>query len=269
MHPKAILETLGIRARKSLSQNFLTSPHWADKLAGRALDAPGATEIWEVGPGLGALTSVLVERAKVPVRAFEYDRALSEYLRLTFPSVDLHEGDFLETDLPKLVAHSPKVSFLSNVPYHLSSALIFQLLPYRKYFSRLVMTFQREFAERLTAKPRTPDYAGLTVMVQTFFEVEAIGVLPPGAFYPVPDVDSAAVVLFPRTQAPLEVEPFEKLVRTAFAHRRKKLSGNLKSLYPGKDLERILESMGHSPQARPEELSREDYLRLAHVLASG
>jgi 16S rRNA (adenine1518-N6/adenine1519-N6)-dimethyltransferase len=268
MHPKATLEALGIRARKSLSQNFLTSPHWAERLAVRTLDGPNATEIWEVGPGLGALTSVLLARAKVPVRAFEYDRALSQYLRETYPSLDLHEGDFLEADLEKLLAAEPKVSFLSNVPYHLSSALIFRLLPYRHRFVRFVMTFQREFAERLSAKPRTPQYAGLTVMVQTFFEVDPIGVVPPGAFYPVPDVDSAAVMLVPRPEVPVAAEPFEKLVRTAFAHRRKKLAGNLKGVYPGHDFERILTELGHSAQARPEELSREDFQRLAARIAS-
>lgn len=268
MHPKATLESLGIRARKSLSQNFLTSPHWAEKLVGKALEATDATEVWEVGPGLGALTSVLLAQAKVPVRAFEYDRALSEYLRVTYPALELHQGDFLEQDLEKLLAASPRVSLLSNVPYHLSSALIFRFLPFRHQFSRFVMTFAREFAERLSAKPRTSQYAGLTVMVQTFFMVESIGILPPGAFYPVPDVDSQALLLLPRADAPTDVAFFEKMVRAAFAHRRKKLSSNLKSVYPGRNVEQKLAELGHTPLARPEELSREDYGRLAQLLAS-
>ncbi len=268
MHPKATLESLGIRARKSLSQNFLTSPHWAEKLVAKALEGKDSTEVWEIGPGLGALTSVLLQQSKLPVRAFEYDRALSAYLRVTFPQLDLTEGDFLDVDLAAKLTAGMKVSLLSNVPYHLSSPLLFGFIPYRHFFTQFVMTFQREFAERLSAKPRTSHYAGLTVMVQTFFSVESVGILPPGAFYPVPDVDSQALLLIPRPEAPKNFPAFEKLIRAAFAHRRKKLSSNLKALFPGHDIEKMIVDLGHPPLARPEELSREQYLRLGQLLDS-
>lgn len=265
MHPKAILDSLGIAARKSLSQNFLTSPHWADKLVDTTLAAPDATEVWEVGPGLGALTTGLLKKAAVPVRAFEYDRALAAHLRREFPKLDLHEGDFLEADLERLLASSPRVALLSNVPYHLSSALLFRLLPVREKFPRLVLTFQREFAERLTAKPRTPDYAGLSVVIQTFFDLQPLGILPPGAFFPVPDVDSAAVVLTPRLEATPDAAGFERLVRAAFQHRRKKLTSNVKALLPTDRLTEWLLAHGHDGNARPEELSPAEYQALAAI----
>jgi len=254
-HPRVILDSLGAAARKSLSQNFLVSPHWAEKLALKALE-PKVDEVWEIGPGLGALTRPLLAHAKVPVTLFEYDRKLSEYLRGEFPTVPLIEGDVLDADLATLSA-GKKLSVLSNLPYHLSSVILFRLAELAIPPVQMVLTFQREFAQRVVAEPRTSAYGSLSVLMQLQFEVERLGIIPPGAFYPAPEVDSEALCFRPRERA--LSQPFRLMVRGAFQQRRKKLVGNLKKSSPGLNWEETLESLGVDPNARAEELSPEQY----------
>ncbi len=262
-HPQTILDSLGANALKSLSQNFLTSPHWADLLTDKAIE-PEADEIWEIGPGLGALTQVLLKKTTRPVRAFEFDRKLSAYLRETHAALDLREGDVMEADFAAVSPEAKRISVLSNLPYHLSSAILFKLLGERHRIVRLVLTFQKEFAQRLTAQPRTHDYGSLTIAMQLNYSIVNLGILPPGAFYPPPSVSSQALQLEPLPNAP---DPMaEKYVRAAFAHRRKKLSSNLKEAFPGIRAEEALAELGLSPTARPEELSKEQFLLLTDAL---
>lgn len=261
-HPRGILDALGAAARKSLSQNFLLSPHWADKLADHALAIP-ADAVWEIGPGLGALTRPLLARATSPVTLFEYDRKLAAYLRETFPGVDLVEGDVLDQDLAARSV-GKRVSVLSNLPYHLSSAILFRLAEMPTPPVQLVLTFQREFAARVVALPRTPSYGAMSVLLQLQFEIQSLGIIPPGAFYPAPDVDSEGLLFRPRAAA---IDPlFRQLVRGAFQQRRKKLSSNLKRALPGARTEEALEKLGVDSNARPEELPPEQYRQLGLAL---
>jgi 16S rRNA (adenine1518-N6/adenine1519-N6)-dimethyltransferase len=261
-HPKVILDSLGAAARKSLSQNFLVSPHWAEKLVQASLETP-AEALWEIGPGLGALTRGLLASAKVPVTVFEFDRKLSEHLRGTFPEIHLVEGDVLKQDLASHQA-GKKVSVLSNLPYHLSSAILFKLAELPVAPVSLVLTFQREFAARVKASPRTPDYGALSVLTQLQFDVESLGVLPPGAFYPAPDIDSEALRFLPK---PTAVPPeLRLLVKAAFEQRRKQLPSNLKKKFPGIQVAEILQKLGFSPLARAEELAPTDFVRLAQAM---
>jgi 16S rRNA (adenine1518-N6/adenine1519-N6)-dimethyltransferase len=147
-HPKEILLKLQANARKTFSQNFLTSPHWADLLTRRATEMPEAEEIWEIGPGLGALTAQLLEMSTRPVRAFEIDRKLAAYLRETYPRLDLIEGDFLEANIRDIAPEKQSIVVISNLPYGLSSPILFKLLEEKHRIRRLVLTFQKEYAER-------------------------------------------------------------------------------------------------------------------------
>ncbi len=261
-HPKVVLDSLGAAARKSLSQNFLISPHWADKLVRASLETP-AEAIWEIGPGLGALTRGLLMSAKVPVTVFEFDRKLSEHLRVSFPGIHLVEGDVLKQDLASHQA-GKRVSVLSNLPYHLSSAILFKLAELPSPPVSLVLTFQREFAARVRAFPRTPDYGALSVLLQLQFEIESLGVLPPGAFYPAPDIDSEALRFVPKPAAlPPELR---LLVKTAFEQRRKQLPSNLKKKFPGIQVAEILQKLGFSPLARAEELAPADFVALGREM---
>lgn len=264
-HPRDILLSLQANARKSLSQNFLTSPHWADRLTQLVTEVE-ADEYWEIGPGLGALTTRLRERTKKPVRVFEFDRKLAQYLRETLKDVDIVEGDFLKAALSSISPQAKRVAVLSNLPYHLSSPILFKLIEDKARFPRLVLTFQKEFADRLCAQPGDEAYAALSVLVQLHFHVDSIGIIPPGAFYPAPGVSSEALLMRPRQLAKLDA--VANVVKAAFRHRRKKVISNLKEAFPKAVFEPVLASLNIGTNARPEEISKEQYVKLAEAVPS-
>lgn len=261
-HPRDILISLQAAARKSLSQNFLTSPHWADRLTEFVTDMPDADEFWEIGPGLGALTARLLAKTDRPIRVFEYDRKLAEYLRQTYPKVQVVEGDFLEVDMKATAPEAKRIGVLSNLPYHLSSPILFKLLEQKPRFPRLVLTFQKEFAERLVAAPRTHDYGALSVLAQLHFKIASLGVLSPGAFYPMPAISSEALLLEPKEPVGVGLAHVSHVVKAAFVHRRKKMISNLKQAYPKAPLEEVFGLLRLSTSVRPEELTKEQYVAL-------
>jgi 16S rRNA (adenine1518-N6/adenine1519-N6)-dimethyltransferase len=236
------------------------SPHWAEKLAHLILESKDIDGIWEIGPGLGAITKKILDKTELPLTVFEIDPKLCQHLREIFPSLNIREGDILEVDFEK-EAENKKIGVLSNLPYHLSSPILFELVKIKKQLSHCVLTFQKEFAERLVASPSTKNYGALTVLINQSFKIASIGIVPHGAFYPEPSIDSQALLLTPRLEtAP---ENFAGLVKLAFSHRRKKLSSNLAEKYPKNLVEEILQSLGFGVNTRPEELSRENYLILS------
>ncbi len=220
---------------------------------------------WEIGPGLGALTKILVTKITKPLTVFEYDRKFAANLRETFPNIHVLEGDFLKADLAPLFPQG-KVSVLSNTPYHLSSPILFRLLESREHFSRIVLTFQKEFADRLIAVPRTHAYGALSVMSQLSFELTSLGIIPPGAFYPPPAISSQAICLRPLPPLEVDFSQLQKVVKSAFAHRRKKLTSNLKDVFPKEKVEKAVSELQIAPMARPEEVSKEGYLALTKML---
>lgn len=256
-HPDVILKALGAGARKRWSQNFLISSHWATKLTERALAPTAVDEIWEIGPGLGALSRLVLEKAKVPVRVFEIDPKLSEYLRGEFPGIQLTEGDFLDFDLSVLREKGLKISLLSNLPYHLSSPILFRWIEYADHLAQAVFTFQREFAERLYAAPRSESYGALSVLAQAAFKIERLGILPEGAFFPAPSVQSEALVLVPQPMEHWEV--LSAVVHAAFQQRRKKMVSNLKQAYRECAVEGWLAELNLDPNVRAEMLSLEEF----------
>ncbi|MEZ4749231.1 MAG: 16S rRNA (adenine(1518)-N(6)/adenine(1519)-N(6))-dimethyltransferase RsmA [Bdellovibrionota bacterium] len=263
MHPRSQLASLGVHAKKRFGQNFLTSPHWAQTLVERLLEQKDPVAVWEIGPGLGALTDGLLKRSPVPPRLFEIDRNLCAYLRERFPEIDLVEGDFLKWEPSEPLE---KVLVLGNLPYNVSSPIFFKLLDWKESILRMVLTFQREFARRLVAKPMTPDYGGTSVVAQTFYELHSLGVIPPGAFYPKPEVDSEAICFEPKPDPQIDRDAFLKLVRESFSHRRKMLLKNLSHTYGKEKLNAVFEALQISPKARAEELAPAQFLELAEKL---
>jgi len=264
-HPKKTLEALGANALRAFSQNFLTSPHWADKLTQPVLTAD-VKAIWEIGPGLGALTEKLIANSKVPLRVYEIDRKLAANLRDVFPNLDLVEGDFLKTGPTQLPPEVVPLGLVSNLPYHISSAILFHLVEWGTDLKVAVLTFQREFAERLKAKVGDDSYAGLSVSAQYHFKMESLGILPKGAFYPEPSIDSEALVLTPK---PVDKETgarFRQLVRLAFTRPRRKLGGNLREGFQTVFLEKAYEISGIDPNRRPETLSLAEFEKLFAAL---
>lgn len=212
---KLLLKKHGVRPSRKLGQNFLVDSSVLEREISYA-DVRQADTVLEVGPGVGNLTELLARHAG-KVYAVETDTRMVEILRERLGRrVEIIEGDFLKVKLPAFD------KAVSNIPYSISSPLTFRLLSHG--FRSAVLTYQKEFAERMVAKPGERSYSRLSVATYYYAEVEMLEVLPPEAFYPQPEVDSAIVRLTPKGR-PFEVneERFFALVRGLFSHRKKTL----------------------------------------------
>jgi len=254
---------------KRLGQHFLSDP----RILGRIVDAlaPGSAEtVVEIGPGRGALTERLRERAGRVV-AIELDRALAHVLRERYADDDrvtIVQGDALRTSLGDVAGED--YALIGNIPYYITTPLLFHALePPRP--SRAVFVVQREVAERLAATPDDGAYGALSVNVQAVATVETLFVIPAGAFQPAPSVESAAVRLTPR-ETPLVAPPmedeFRRFVQGAFGLRRKQIRRVIRTL-SGLDVAtttRLLDAAGVSGETRPERLTPEQFLALLQAV---
>jgi 16S rRNA (adenine1518-N6/adenine1519-N6)-dimethyltransferase len=251
--------------RKSLGQHFLTDRRILGRIAD-ALRLTGTETVVEIGPGRGALTDLLVDRAGRLI-AIEYDRALAELLRQRYAkrgNVLIAEADVLEVSLGEMAA-GPYV-LVGNVPYYITTPILFHaLVPPRA--QRSVYLVQREVADRLSAKPGTKEYGALTVNVAAVARAETLFRVPAGAFSPPPKVESAVVRITP-LETPLvtpdEERPFRTLVQSAFGMRRKQMRRVLRSIH-NLDVEAadaLLDQTGIDGEVRPETLSPEQFAAL-------
>jgi 16S rRNA (adenine1518-N6/adenine1519-N6)-dimethyltransferase len=251
--------------RKSLGQHFLTDRRILGRIAD-ALHLEGDETVLEIGPGRGALTDLLADRAGRLI-AIEYDRALAAMLRERYArrsNVLVAEADVLEVSLGELAA-GPYV-LVGNVPYYITTPILFHaLVPPRA--DRAVYLVQREVAQRLSAKPGSKEYGALTVNVAAVARAETLFGVPAGAFAPPPKVESAVVRITPRAEpliAPEEERPFRTLVQGAFGMRRKQMRRVVRSLYAldAEQADALLASAGIEPADRPEVLSVEQFVAL-------
>lgn len=212
---KGVLRKYCLRPRERLGQNFIVDEGALERQVGYADLAPRDT-VLEIGPGIGTLTALLLEKAG-KVYALEKDRRMVGVLRERFKGVDnleLVAEDALEAEFP------PVTKVVSNIPYSISSPLTFKLL--RHGFERAILTYQREFAERMVATPGGMDYSRLSLAVYYYANARVLEILPPEAFYPRPKVESAVVELLPKPR-PFQVDEefFFKAATGLFVHRRK------------------------------------------------
>ncbi len=251
--------------RKSLGQHFLSDRRILGRIAD-ALQLKGGETVLEIGPGRGALTDLLVERAGRLI-AIEYDRALAAMLRERYArgaNVIVAEADVLEVSLGDLAA-GPYV-LVGNVPYYITTPILFHaLVPPRA--DRAVYLVQREVAQRLSARPGTKEYGALTVNVGAVARAETLFAVPAGAFAPPPKVESAVVRITPRAEpliATEEERPFRVLVQGAFGMRRKQMRRVVRSLFSldAEGADEILAAAGIAPADRPEVLSVEQFVAL-------
>jgi 16S rRNA (adenine1518-N6/adenine1519-N6)-dimethyltransferase len=250
--------------RRRFGQNFLADPHYVARIVDAVDPRPG-DNIVEIGPGLAALTGDLISRAQ-RIAAIEIDRDLAAHLRAAYApeQLTLHVADALAFDLAAL---GERLRIVGNLPYNISSPLLFHLAKFADRLIDLHVMLQREVVARMTAEPATADYGRLTVMLQATFAMTRLFVIPPGAFRPVPKVDSAFVRLVPLGDAkPAIVDEalFARVVAAAFGQRRKTLRNALGSLCE----EATMRAVGIDPAMRGETLSVSDYVRLANALAS-
>ena len=267
-----------MKARKRFGQHFL-APAWADKVIG-AIDPSPADDFLEIGPGTGALTSRLARRVR-SLTAIEIDRDLAADLRPQLPpNTEVIVADFLETDLGSYLARGP-LRVAGNLPYNLSSPIIFKLLaaaqtlgagPGTAGLIDATVMLQREVADRLVARVGTKDYGVLTIFTALNADVRRVLSLPPGAFRPAPKVHSAVVRLtFKPSPLPADGEAiFDPMVKTMFMQRRKTLSNALGTYAEsvGCDTRSVLQQAEIDPARRPETLTQPDLLRLVSVFSS-
>jgi 16S rRNA (adenine1518-N6/adenine1519-N6)-dimethyltransferase len=248
--------------RKRFGQHFLVDRHAIERIVA-ALDPKPDDNVVEIGPGLGALTGPLLERVS-RLTVIEIDRDLAAHLATTYPAdrLILRTADALEFDYASL---GTDLRVVGNLPYNISSPLLFHLAQYDAVVRDVTVMLQKEVVDRMAAAPATPEYGRLSVMLQVRFRVERLFRVPAGAFRPAPKVDSAVVRLTPlRTERPHVADEalFARVVAAAFGQRRKTLRNALKLLGD----EAVLERAGITPGARGETLSVADFVRLANTL---
>jgi 16S rRNA (adenine1518-N6/adenine1519-N6)-dimethyltransferase len=260
------------RPRKRFGQHFL-EPAWVAKLVQSLSPAPHDTFL-EIGPGRGALTRPLAPNVR-RVIAVEIDRDLAQMLRTQLPAVvRVVQGDFLDIDLEELLHdESPPVRVVGNLPYNVSSPILFKLLAAAdegRLFADATLMLQKEVADRLVAAPGTADYGTLAIQVALLADVERILTLPPGAFRPPPRVTSAVVRLRfrPRLTDVGDLRIFERIVRGVFRQRRKTLLNALKPVADslGQSAADLIERAGVDPMRRPQALSVHEMGRISRAV---
>jgi 16S rRNA (adenine1518-N6/adenine1519-N6)-dimethyltransferase len=275
---RELLDRRGIQLTKSLGQNFLHDAHQLERIVAAAELTPG-DRVLEVGPGLGPLTELLLSKAG-GVLAIEKDARLVEVLQERFkpqpaaaagPKFELMHADALD-----FLKHEPRDwrgwKLVANLPYSVASPILVELAAGQRAPERIVATLQLEVAQRLMATADADDYGVLTLLVQIDFEPQGWFKIPPGCFFPAPDVDSACVILNRRRQ-PLLPEArrqmFKRLVKLAFSQRRKMMLKLLKQDWPKETLAAAFAGLNISPQERAEKLSLEQFVALTNALCAG
>jgi 16S rRNA (adenine1518-N6/adenine1519-N6)-dimethyltransferase len=261
------LRQIRVSPVKSLGQNFLHDQNLAHWIVDQATITPEDFVI-EIGPGLGALTELLIGKG-AQIVALEKDTRLANFLRqrLSSPNLEVRNSDALDFDVDTLFV-KPRVKLLGNLPYKISSPLLLKFLKFPSPISFSLFMLQREVAARLSASPSTRDYGALTLLVQLHYRVEYLRGISASVFVPQPNVESAVVRITPRD--PLELperdnELFAKLVRFGFSQRRKQLQKLIRPAVPR--WEYAAAELGFDPKARAEDLSLRQWIGLTNIAA--
>ena len=269
---REFLEGLDAVPKKGLSQNFLIDGNIIRKIIKESEVQPGDV-VLEIGPGPGSLTEALLESGasvfaveKDAVLAAALDRLQTPDKRLTVLCEDIMQVP-IEEKMRAILPKGKKGKVIANLPYHLTTPIIANLIPLREVFSSLTVMVQEEVARRFTATPGTKEYSSFTVFLEFYTKPKYAFGVSRKCFYPPPKVDSAIVILElreePKISSPMD---FFKLTRSAFKQRRKMLRSSLRELYGSQNVTESLEKIGCNPMARPEELSLEQFLQLFNYL---
>jgi 16S rRNA (adenine1518-N6/adenine1519-N6)-dimethyltransferase len=250
-------------ARKRFGQNFLTDDHVLNNI----IDAIGPRQddtMVEIGPGLAAMTRLLLKQLS-HMHVVELDRDLVARLEKQFPreKLTVHSGDALKFDFGSIqVPEGKKLRVVGNLPYNISSPLLFHLAEYADAIEDQHFMLQKEVVERMVAEPGTKAYGRLSVMLQWRYDMALLFIVPPEAFDPPPKVDSAIVRMVPtRRKLACDGARLEQVVQKAFSQRRKVIRNCVAGMFT----EAQLVEAGIDPQARPEAVSLEQYVALANL----
>ena len=276
---KAVLERHGFTFKKSFGQNFLTDTNILQKIVDTA-EIDDQVNVIEIGPGIGALTEFLAERA-AEVMAFEIDHRLVPILEDTlrdFDNVTVVNEDILKVNLAQHIQNFKNpdlpIKVVANLPYYITTPILMHLIESGIPFSEFVVMMQKEVADRISAQPNTKAYGSLSIAVQYYMTAKVAFIVPRTVFVPAPNVDSAILKMVRRPEPAVAVEDesfFFKVSKASFTHRRKTLWNNLTG-YFGKTeevkdkLTKALDQAGLSPSVRGEALSLEEFASLADAL---
>jgi 16S rRNA (adenine1518-N6/adenine1519-N6)-dimethyltransferase len=261
------------KRKPKLGQNFLIDIGAARNIVDALGDISNRTII-EIGPGRGALTSLLINRAK-RVIGIELDRVLAAQLRMKYstrPNLEVLESDFVTAGFTSMVGRRPgplhdlrptqpeTVDVVGNIPYYITSDIVLRILELHSNIERAVIMVQREVADRIAAEPGTRDYGLLSATAQLFARVENLFTLPPESFSPPPEVHSSVIrmTMAPRVEElQVEEEPFIAFLKAAFAQKRKTLVNNLRPQYKDAAIKTALKAAGARADVRAEAMSLE------------
>ncbi len=251
-------------ARKALGQHFLTNPYTLNKIMDCI--APQQNDlIVEIGAGKGSLTRLLAEKAG-RVIALEKDASLVPYLEKNKPpNLEIRQGDVLKTDFNRL-AKQGKIKLVGNLPYSISSQILFKLLEEHDLIQESHFMLQKEVAQRVCASPGSKKYAPISILLQNCFDTKIQFFLSPGSFVPPPKVKSALVTLKKRDKSLhpfFKTQPFRNFIKKAFSQRRKKLKNNLKTMgFTPEQIKQSFQECGLNPHIRAEKISIDDFAAL-------
>ncbi len=260
---------LGHTARKRFGQNFLHDPYIIDQIVS-AIHPQKGEKLVEIGPGLAALTEPVSELVDT-LTVVELDRDLAARLKshpFLASKLQVIEADALKFDFSTLFEDGKPLRIFGNLPYNISTPLMFHLFSFSNQVQDMHFMLQKEVVNRLAARPGNSNYGRLSVMAQYYCQVVPVLHVPPGAFKPAPKVDSAVVRLIPHKQKPVIVDNLSCLNQVcaqAFNQRRKTIRNSLKKLLD----ESEISALGINPEQRAETLSLEDYAKLANQVAKG
>ncbi len=253
------------RHKKKWGQNFLKDHNIVRKIVSES-GINKEDKVWEIGPGKGILTQEILA-VSPNLELFEIDSDVVEIIREKFgPDIVIHQGDAIKIDWEPLLSQPIKI--VANIPYQITSPLLYKVCRNSSKITSVTIMVQKEFADRLKAKPNTKEYAALTLKTQFFYNVKQLFKVPAHLFYPPPRVDSAVIQLTLRQDIPdIENLPlFNKLVDAAFAMRRKTLRNNLKAFIGSDNLKKLDSEKIIDLSRRGETLSEEEYLNLYSYL---
>ena len=254
------------RARKRFGQNFLTDTTVIDRIV-HSINPQQSDKLVEIGPGLGALTCPLI-KLMGELDVIELDRDIIPKLEMNcglIGKLNIHNVDVLRFDFGELCENNQKLRIVGNLPYNISTPIIFHLVNYTTNIQDMHFMLQKEVVQRLAATPGHSDYGRLSVMAQLHFKISPLFLVPPEAFEPSPKVESAIVKLTPHASKPVDIideKHFAQLIKQAFSQRRKTIRNTLKTLCNNEQLE----AAGIDPSQRPEELSIQQFATLSNVL---
>ena len=247
------------RPKRSLGQNFLQDGSVIARIVG-SLDLTAEDTVVEIGPGLGALTRELINKAK-NVIVIEFDRDMVEHLRSSFHGISnlkIINTDALSVDFEEVAGGGARVKLVANLPYNISTAILQRLIKQRSLFEFLVLMFQKEVVDRIIAPPGNSERGFLTVLTENAFKSERLLDVPAGAFFPVPRVQSSVVKLTP-FESSVDDDTLERLASAAFRQKRKTLHNNLKDT----EFSHVLNAVGLDGRRRAETLTSDEWRSLA------